>query len=319
MRFRLWMWIAGAVFQLGAAAEPYPSHAIAIVDGLAVGAPAEIALRRLGKSLEQRLGQRVLVQRQPGASGMIAARNVARAAPDGYTLLFGVGSNVAAAPALRRHPPYDPRTAFTPIVEVAREPYVWLVRADLPVRSMPEFVAWARAHPSRINYASPGIGSVQHLAAEDLQRVAGIRMTHVPFTADGLYQGVLGGQVDAMFDALPGPLPLLRMGALRALAVTGHHRIALLSQVPTLQEQGLPDVQAHVWWALLGPSGLPPDVVFRLNAEVRAALKEPSVAATFEAMGVSPSGSTAATLAAAISLEYEHWRADAHSLRIDVD
>lgn len=319
MRVGILLCLAGAVFQLAAAADPYPSQPITIVDGLPVGAPADIALRRLGHSLEQRLGQRVLVRAQPGASGMVAARSVAQAAPDGYTLLFGVGASLASAPATRRHPPYDPRTAFTPVAEVAREPYVWLVRADLPVRSMAEFVAWARAHPAQINYGSPGIGSVPHLAAEDLQRCAGMTMTHVPFTAAGVYHGVLTGQVDALFDALPGPLPLLRMGKLRALAVTGRHRVPLLPEVPTLLEAGMADVPANAWWALLGPSGLPPDVVFRLNAEVRAALKDPAVVATFDRMGVAPSFSTPAALAGAIAIEYEHWRADARSLQIEID
>lgn len=319
MRLKMLLCLAVLLVHAVAGAQQYPARPIRVLHGFAPGGPPDVVLRRLATALEQRLGQPVVVQNQPGASGMIAAAAVARALPDGYTLLFGVGANLATAPATRKAPPYDPRTAFTPIVEVARGPYVWLVRGDLPVRTMPEFLAWAKAHPTQVNYASPGIGSVHHLATEDLQRATGLTMTHVPFTTGGMYQGALTGQVDALFESLPGPLPFLKSGQLRALAVTGPQRLPLLPEVPTLAEQGVAGMDANSWWGLVGPRGLPADIVAKLNAAVRTALADPAVASTLQTMGIAPSGGTAEAFAAHIAAEYEHWRDDARALRIQLD
>jgi tripartite-type tricarboxylate transporter receptor subunit TctC len=290
-----------------ALAQSYPNRPIKVLHGFSAGGPPDAVLRQVAARLESSLGTPVVVENRPGASGMIAAATVVRAQPDGYTLLFGVAANLAVAPALARPAPYDPVTAFTPIVEVARGPYVWLVRDEAPARSMAEFVAWARSHPGQLNYASPGEGSVHHLATEMLEQAAGVDLVHVPITT-GMYVPLLGGQVDAMFESMPGPLPHLAAGKLRALGVTGPKRLAALPDVPTLAEQGLPGIDVNSWWGFVGPAGLPRDIVLRLNAEVRKALAEPELAAVLAKMAIEPSPGSPEAFGAYLTQEAARWK-----------
>ena len=288
-------------------AQNYPVRSIRVLHGFAAGGPPDTVLRQVAARLEKSLGQPVIVENRPGASGTLAAAAVARAEPDGYLLLFGVAANLAVAPATMKAVPYDPVTSFTPIVEVARGPYVWLVRADAPARTMPEFIAWSRSQPGRLNYGSPGIGSVHHLATEGLKQATGIDIVHVPF-GGRLYTALLGGQIDAMFESMPGPAPHLASGKLRALAVTGAHRLAVLPDVPTLAEQGIRGLEVNSWWGFVGPAGLPPAVVTRLNAAVHQALAEPELRAAFDKMTIVPSPDTSAAFAAYIAAEASRWK-----------
>jgi len=294
-------------FGASAFAETYPSRPIKVLHGFSAGGAPDAVLRQVAARLERSLGTPVVVENRPGASGTIAAAAVARAAPDGYTLLFGVAANLAVAPALAKPAPYDPVTAFTPIVEVARGPYVWLVRADAPARSMSEFVAWARSRPGQLNYASPGEGSVHHLATEMLKRAAGLDIVHVPVSS-GMYLPLLGGQVDAMFDSMPAPLPHLASGKLRALGVTGAKRLAALPDVPTFAEQDLPGIDVNSWWGFVGPAGLPRDVVQRLNAEIGKALADPELAAALAKMAIEPSPSSPEAFGAYLAQEAARWK-----------
>src|SRR4051794_23732628 len=204
-------------------AQPYPSHAVRILNGFQAGGPPDIVLRQIAVGLEPRLGQPVVVENRPGASGTIAASAVAKATPDGYALLFGVAANLAAAPATMSPQPYDPVNDFSPITEVARAPYVWLVSAESPVRNLREFIDWSRSNSGKLNYATPGQGTVHHLATELFTRQARIDLVHVPYTSN-LYQALLAGQVHSMFESMPGPLPYLKAGKLLAIAVTGSRR-----------------------------------------------------------------------------------------------
>jgi len=294
-------------FGASAFAETYPSRPIKVLHGFSAGGAPDAVLRQVAARLERSLCTPVVVENRPGASGTIAAAAVARAEPDGYTLLFGVAANLAVAPALAKPAPYDPVTAFTPIVEVARGPYVWLVRADAPARSMSEFVAWARSRPGQLNYASPGEGSVHHLATEMLKRAAGLDIVHVPVSS-GMYLPLLGGQVDAMFDSMPAPLPHLASGKLRALGVTGAKRLAALPDVPTFAEQDLPGIDVNSWWGFVGPAGLPRDVVQRLNAEIGKALADPELAAALAKMAIEPSPSSPEAFGAYLAQEVARWK-----------
>jgi tripartite-type tricarboxylate transporter receptor subunit TctC len=285
----------------------FPTRPITVLHGFAAGGNPDLAAREIAARLANRLGQPVLVENRTGASGTIAASAVARAQPDGHTLLFGVAANLAVAPATRAKPPYDPVQAFTPIIEVAQGPYLWIVRPDFPAQSMREFVAWAKANPRRINLATPGVGSSHHLAAELLQRDTGIELQTVPFTA-GMYPALLGSQVDAMVDNLPSPLAHAKAGRLRVLAVTGPRRLALLPHVPTMAEQGLPASDAGFWWGFVGPAGMQPEITMRLNTEIRAILAEQPMQALFAGWGIETTGGSAEAFGRRIAEEFGRWK-----------
>lgn len=302
--------LAAVALSLGctAHAQPYPSKPIKVLFGFIAGGAPDTVLRRIAAQLEPRLGQPILVENRPGASGTIAAQAVARADPDGHTLLFGVAANLAVAPATMASPPYDPVTAFVPIIEVARGPYLWLVRSDAPATNMQEFVAWAQRNPGKLNYASPGPGTVHHLAAEMLKQAARLDMTHVPYKG-GLIAALLGGDVHAMFESMPSPLPHLASGKLRALAVTGDRRLPALPDLPTLAEQGVLGIDVNSWWGFVGPAGIPRAVVSKLNTEIARALEDPELRATLAQWSIEPTPGTPDAFGAYIKQEVARWKA----------
>lgn len=292
-----------------AAGQSYPTRPLAVLNGFPPGGATDIVLRQVAAKLSQRLGQQVVIENRPGAAGTIAASAVARAAPDGYTLLFGVAANLAVAPATMREPPYDPASAFSPIIEVSRGPYVWLVRSDVPAKDLKEFIGGLRRTPGRANYASPGQGSVHHLATEMLKRSTGVQMTHVPYKGgSAMAAALLSGEVQGMFDSPPAHLARIRAGKLRALAVTGSRRLASLPEVPTLGEQGLPELDVHSWWGFVGPAGLPRSIVARLNAEIASALADPELKATFAKLNIDATPGTAEEFGRFIAQESARWR-----------
>ncbi|OUM00796.1 Bug family tripartite tricarboxylate transporter substrate binding protein [Variovorax sp. JS1663] len=307
-------WLLGAGLRLGlclaqiaSSAPAYPSGPVKIVVGFAAGGAPDTTARLLAAGLARRWSQPVVVENQVGASGTLAAAAVARARPDGSTLLFGVAANLSVAPAVLRQPPYDPVGSFTPVAEVARTPYVWLVRADAPAATMPEFVAWARREPGKLNYGTPGQGTQHHLLTELLKRNEGFYMVHVPYRA-AAYQGLLAGDIQGMFESLPGPIALFESGRVRALAVTGPRRLASLPQVPTLREQGLQELDVSAWWGVVGPAGMPPATVSRIHADIRAVLAEPETRAALGRGGIEPSEGTSDEFAAHIAREWRRWR-----------
>lgn len=292
-----------------AAAQSYPAKPLTVVNGFPPGGPTDAALRPIAAKLAGRLGQPVLVENRPGAAGMLGAAAVAHAAPDGYVLLFGVAANLAVAPATMRKPPYDPVKAFTPVGEIARGPYLWLVRADNPAHDMAQFISWTRAHPGKVNYASPGQGSVHHIASEILKQKTRADMTHVPYKGgSALAAALLGGEVQAMIESPSAYLASIRAGKLRALAVTGEHRLPALPDVATLDEQGIHGLDVHSWWGLAGPAGMPKEIVGRLNTELRAVLADPQLLELFAKMNVTPTPGTPEAFASYIAQEAQRWK-----------
>jgi tripartite-type tricarboxylate transporter receptor subunit TctC len=298
------------LFAAGAAsAQTYPSRAITLVNGFPPGGPTDLTLRQIAAKLSERLGQPTVIDNRAGASGTIAGTMVARAAPDGHTLMFGVAANLAVALATMKNPPYDPVTAFTPIIEVARGPYIWMVKPSVPAQNLKEFIAWAKANPGKANYGSPGQGSVHHLAGELFKRAAGIEMLHVPYKGGTTaYTALLGGEIDGMFDSMPAPLPHIAGGKIRALGVTGPKRLQVLPEVPTLAEQGVAGVDVQFWWGFVGPAGLPKDIVAKLNAEIARALADPELKATFAKWNIDPSPGSPEAFGAFIAQEAKRWR-----------
>lgn len=301
--------LAGMLCAGAAWGQGYPTRSITIMNGFPPGGATDLTLRQVAAKLSERVGQAVVIENRGGAAGTIAGAAVARAAPDGYTLLFGVAANLAVAPATMKNPPYDPATAFTPIIEIARGPYLWMVRGDVPAKNMKDFVDWAKQRPGKVNYGSPGQGSVHHLAGEMLRRAAGLQMLHVPYKGGNTaYTGMLGGEIDAMFDSMPAPAAHLQSGKIRAIGVTGTKRLASLPDVPTLAEQGISGVDVHFWWGFVGPAGLPKDVVAKLNAEIARALGDPELRATLARWSIEPAPSTPEAFGAYIAQESRRWR-----------
>lgn len=298
------------LFSAGAAwGQAYPSKSVTILNGFPPGGATDLTLRQVSAKLSERLGQPVVIENRAGAAGTIAAAAVARAPADGHTLLFGVAANLAVAPAAMKNPPYDPATAFTPIIEIARGPYLWMVKPDVPAKNLKEFMDWAKKNAGKVNYGSPGQGSVHHLAGEMFRRAAGLEMTHIPYKGGTTaYSAMLGGEIDAMFDGMPAPIGHLTSGKIRAIAVTGPKRLPSLPDVATLAEQGVPGVDVHFWWGFVGPVGLPRDILAKLNAEIALALGDPQLKGTFAKWNIEISTSTPEAFGAYIAQESKRWR-----------
>lgn len=302
-----------------AAPEPaYPARPIKVMHGFQPGGPPDAVLRLIARQMEPSLGTSVVVENKPGASGTIAAAAVARAAPDGHTLLFGVAANMAVAPAAMKAAPYDPAKDFTPIVEVARGQYVLLARAEGPARDLGGFAAWAKRSAPPLRYASPGIGTVHHLAMEMLKRSLNVPLEHVPHRG-GLYEALIRGDVQVMLESMPSPLPHLSVGNVVALAVTGERRLPGLPDVPTLAEQGVRDVDVSSWWGFVGPAGLPAAVVARLNAEITRALSAPEVKAILTKWSIEPSPGTPEAFGAHIAAEADKWKRRVREANVPIE
>jgi len=268
--------IAGAVSQVHA--QWTPKSPIRIVVPFAAGGPTDITARHLVRKLTDILGQPVIVDNRGGANGMIGAEIVARARPDGYTLLMPTSSAVAINPAVYSKMPFDPVKDLAPITPVIAAPGVMFVTPSLPVKSVKEFVALARSRPQEIIFASSGSGSNTHLALELLQGEAKIKVTHVPYKGAGpAVTDVMAGHAQAMVADLPVLVSHLRSGKLRALALTGLERTTLFPDIPSMKELGYPQVNSRNWYALFAPAQTPPAVVNRLNEAVRQAVAMPDL------------------------------------------
>jgi tripartite-type tricarboxylate transporter receptor subunit TctC len=301
--------VAGLALGASVFAQSYPSRPVTILNGFPPGGATDAVLRLIGSKLSDRLGQSVVIENRAGAAGTIAGGAVARAEPDGHTLLFGVAANLAVAPATMKNAPYDSAKAFAAIIEIARGPYIWMVKPEVPAKTMQEFIDWSKKNPGKVNYGSPGQGSVHHLASEMLKQATGVEMTHVPYKGGSTaYTAMLGGEIDAMFDSMPAPLTHIKAGKIRALAVTGPKRLMALPDVPTLSEQGVPGVDVHFWWGIVGPAGLPKAVIAKLNAEIARALADPELKATFAKWDIEPTPGTAEAFGAYIAQESMRWK-----------
>jgi tripartite-type tricarboxylate transporter receptor subunit TctC len=286
--------------------ESYPTRPITLVDGYVPGGGSDIVARLLASKLQEQFGQPVIVENRPGASGTLAASGVIRARPDGYTMMIGTISTLSVVPQVMATPPYDPLRDLTPVLEVASVPQVVVVPASSPFRTLRELLDHARAHPGRLNFASSGIATSQHLVAEMLSRRAGVQMTHVPYRGSGqALNDLVAGQVDLNVDTLPSNLPHIRAGTLRALAVTPAQRVEWLPEVPTIAELGFPGFDKKVWYMIVGPAGLPGPIVERWAAALNRALEAPDVRSRIREAGFMVGGGTSAQAATMLRQEVE--------------
>lgn len=292
MRFGIMGWLAAtAALACCAAAttvqaQTYPSRPIRLVVGFPPGGGIDFTGRLIAQHLSERLGQTVVVENKPGAAGVLAASEVARAAPDGYTLIIGNIGPFALAPSMMAKPPYDPVKDFTPIGQIVSTYFVATVPPSVPAKTMSEFVAWARGNPGKVFFASGGNASITHLNGELVNMVTGVGMTHVPYKGSApAVQDLMSGRTHLLIDVGAVLTPQIKAGNLRALAVTSAERDPQLPDVPTMREAGFPDLATAGWQGLFGPAGLPRDVVARLAAELDKVLARAEVRQKFADAG----------------------------------
>ena len=303
------LWIAAglAAAASGAFAQAYPSRPVRMVVPLSAGGFADVPARIVAPRLSEALGQTVFVENKPGAGATIGTEFVARSRPDGYTLLF-TGTPHAISPALYRNLPYDPVKDFVPVALVASGPYVLVVNPQLEVKSVQELIAAAKAQPGKIDYASSGNGSAQHLVTAMFASMAGIQLNHVPYKGSGpAMQDLLSGQVKVSFAGTPNVMPHVKAGKLRALAVSTPKRSPDLPDVPTVAEAGVPGYDATLWLALLAPAGTPGEIVEKLYAETARVLRNPEVQQAIAPTGLDVSILGPAELPAFLRAEIEKW------------
>ena len=298
--------VAGSV----AAATPYPSRPITILVGFAPGGGTDLIARQIVGRMGELLKQPVVVENRAGASGAIAAGAVAKAKPDGYTLLLGHVSSNAMLPAINPDVSYAPDKDFRAITLIGSVPQVLVVPASSPAHTAAEFIALAKSRPGQLNYASSGLGTQQHFAAELFQQATGTSIVHVPYKGSGAaLADLMAGLVDVNFDTVPTVQQHIRAGKLRALAVTTRARVASLPDVPTLIEAGVPDYEIGAWYMLMGPAGLPAEIAATLAAAVNDTIRTPSVADKLIGLGTEISGGSPDDAQRYLNSEIARWKA----------
>ena len=292
----------------GAFAQAYPNHSIRLVVPFPAGGTTDILARDVAKKLTDTLGQSVVVDNRPGAGGNIGADLVAKAPPDGYTLLMGTVGTHAINPSLYAKMPYDHIKDFVPVVLVAGVPNVLVVNPSVPVNSVADLIKLAKSKPGAINFASSGSGTSIHLSGELFKTMTGVDMTHVPYKGSSpALTDLMGGQVQIMFDNLPSSLALIKSGKLRAVAVTSLKRAPALPDVPTVSESGVPGFEASSWFGILAPAGTPAPIVAKLNAEVNKWLQSPEGKEQLLAQGAEVAGGPPEKFVAHIRAETDKW------------
>ncbi len=288
--------------------QAYPSKTVRILVGFAPGGSTDIVARLIAQEMTKNVGQQVVVDNRPGAGGNIAAELTSKAPPDGYTLFACTTGVFAIQPFLYSKLPYDPEKGLTPVTQTGSLPYIIVVHPSLPVKNVRDFIAFAKARPGQINYASSGIGTASHLSAALFASAAGISMVHVPYKGTGnAMSDLLGGQVVLLFDQPVSSLPQVQAGKLRVLGISSGTRFSTLKDIPTIAEQGLPGFEAISWSGICAPGGTPKPIVDRIYSEVAKVLKVPEIRDRLLRDGIEPIGSTPEQYAEHIKKEAVKW------------
>ena len=297
----------GAAVCAGAIAQSYPAKPIRIVVPYAPGGGVDIVARAVGQELTKKLGQTVLVENRTGAGGNVGSDAVAKAAPDGYTLLMASPANTIN-PSLYAKMPYDPMRDLVPIALIGSVPTVLIANRSLPVANVKQLVALAKAQPGALIFGSGGSGTTEHLAGEMFKTAAGVNMLHVPYKGGAqVITDLLGGQIALMFVNQLGALPHINAGKVRALGVASAERSEALPQVPTFAESGYPEMQVSVWWGVMGPAAMPKEIVSQLNREIVAILSSPEMKERLQTLGARPIGGTPVAFAKFFADETTRW------------
>lgn len=294
---------------VAAAADAYPTRPITIVVGFPPGGATDIVARVLGKYMGDRLGQSVVVENKPGATGSIASVSVATAPPDGYRILLTAAGPHGVMPAIAAHLPYDAMADFTPIGAICGGPNVLVVNNSLPVKNVQELLAYAKRNPGTLNFGSTSLGSSAQMGGELLKKMGGVDIVHVPYQGGGpMMTALISGQVQMAIDNLPSALPHIQAGKVRALAVTTPARFPGEPNIPTVAESGLPGYEVLSWNGLLGPKNLPAPIVERLNKELNASLQDEAFRAQLLRLGLEAYGGPPSRLTGIMTGEITKWK-----------
>jgi tripartite-type tricarboxylate transporter receptor subunit TctC len=292
------------------AGDDYPSRPVQMIVPFAAGGPTDIVGRVMGAKMGEILGQQFVVENKTGAGGNIGAEAVAKASPDGYTILMATVSTNAINPGLYKHIPYDAVRDFAPVGRVGVTPTLLLVNPSVPATDVKSLIALIKANPGKYNYGSSGLGSILHLCGEEFKSLAGgLDITHVPYKGSApMDTDLMGGQITMAFDATPTALPLAKSGKLRALGAGMAKRVAAMPDLPTLQEQGLPGYECYTWNVFLAPAGTPKPIVDKLNAAINKSLEDPAVTSALEKAGINATpASTPQTTGDFVKAELAKW------------
>ena len=294
--------------QADAAGPAYPTRPIRMVVPFPPGGATDLLARVLAQRLGESLGQQVVVDNRPGAGGTLGSRLMLDAQPDGYTILMGTTSTHAIGPHLYTKPPYDPVREFAAITLVSSTPTVLLIGASLPPTSVKELIAYAKSKPGVLNYGSSGIGTQFHLSGELLKLLTGINIVHIPYKGTALvYPDMFSGQIALLFDTPSVALPFIKAGRVRALGVTSAQRAAVLPEVPTIVEAGVPGYNAELWFCLVGPAKLPAEIAARIAADTAKIVKLPDVKERLDQQGMEAVANSPAQLQKFIAAQNEQW------------
>ena len=300
--------LAAAAVASTACAQDWPAKPVRVVVAFTAGGTTDILARSVGQQLSEKLKQSFVIDNRPGAGGNLGTEIVVRAPADGYTLIVNSVGPIAVNPTLYPKLPYNPLTELVPIVQIADVPNVLVVNPSLPVKNFDEFIAYARANPGKLNYASTGIGTSAHLSGFILGKRAEITATHVPYKGADALRDLLAGRVQFMFATIPSVMAHINSGGLRALAVTSTRRSRSLPDVPTVADSGFPGFEAGSWFGYFAPKGTPPEVVATLNKAVNEIIAVPAMEAQLIKEGADPAGGTPQQFAQFVQREFEKWR-----------
>ncbi len=291
-----------------ASAQAWPARPIRFVVVAPAGSSLDVIARLIGDKLKDKLGQPIVVENKPAAGGTAGTGEVAKGPADGYSMVMSYNGPLAFAPSLYAKLPYDPQKDLAPVIITTNQPNLLVVNAAVPVNSVQEFIAYAKANPGKVNYASVGNGSSSHLTMEWLKSKAGFDALHVPYNgAPPALTSILAGDSQALFTVPTVLIPHIKTGKLKALAVTGHQRYGLLPDVPTMIESGVKDFEANAWNGVLVAAGTPPEIVTRLNREIDGILKDPDIKARLNTAGLDPVGGSPDAFRALIKGETDRW------------
>ena len=292
-----------------AAAQPWPSKPIRLIVTFPPGGTSDIVARLVGERLGARLGQPIVVDNRPGVAGILGTELGVRSAPDGYTLVLTSTAPIAFAPSTPKPLSYDPVKDLAHVAIIGTIPLAFVVKNDLPAKSVREVVAQAKERPGALNFSSSGNATPSHFMLERFKLSAGVNIAHVPYKGSApALNDIMGGRIDGTIDSMPALLAQVRAGKVKALAVSGRERAAQLPDVPTLAESGYPDLVVNTWFGIAVPAGTPPDIVQRLNQEILAAIQQPDVKGRLDELSFAPSPMAPAEVQRFVQSEIERWR-----------